>query len=478
LVDILAIAVAAVVLWPIAHDFVRRRFDLYDYWNWFALGVLVLLLQYVQAREWIFWRFGEEQAAYAFGLLLVSVVLFRVGYGSPVGRQLAAKLPAVPRNSPRPIMMKWGVILVLLGIMGQAVFVGRSGGFEEYFSVPRGGGDYEHNTAYLYGMLNFVYLGLLILISEGRKRTVSPFTRLMILLLVLLVLLYKVYIGQRSHVILYSICFLAVHYSSRGRSIPWRVLVSYGLTLSLVIGFMSLYRLQIHLKTDWGALSRDIAQRTVWDFLEAAPRGGTMVGYGTEICMYVGITYFVPDPVPYDYGANYLNLLVQWIPRKLWPSRPHFGMNHWLRLLEAQGSGATHGPTKTLFGGFYGNGGVVGVIALSLVYGVVMAIMPCWRRLYQSNDFVRLAVIGLMFEPWFWVLGGGIPGTIVARGPWFIAPMVLIYVWLRARFPLERRAALASGKRRASPPGPVERVQLGRRGTMRWTAQHRRPYKV
>jgi hypothetical protein len=329
-------------------------------------------------------------------------------------------------------MLKWGAFFCLLGVVGQVIFVQVSGGFEAFYSVGRGAGDYENNTAYLYGTPNLVYVGMLILLSEMRKPTVTNSTRIMIVLLAAFIMLYKVYIGQRSHVILYSIAFLCIYFSARGRAIPFRLLIPLGVALVIILGFMNLYRGGIHLYTDWGELQKDVAQKSATDFAREATVTGKVAGYGTEVCMYIGITYFCPDPVPYDYGETYLNLLVQWIPRRWWRSRPVF-LSSWGKLLEAHGTGATHGPTPTMFGLLYMNGGVVGMITGSFLLAVIMSILPKWHGVYPENDYVRVFWVGLMFEPWFWVLINGIPCTVVNQGPWFLMPMVLVFAFSRAR---------------------------------------------
>jgi hypothetical protein len=212
------------------------------------------------------------------------------------------------------------------------------------------------------------------------------------------------------------------------------------------------------------------------DIASQATLTGKEAGYGTEVCMYIGITYFFPDPVPYDYGEMYLNLLVQWIPRRLWPGRPVFNSS-WLKLLEAHGAGATHGPSPTMFGLFYMGGGVVFVIISSLLLAVIMSVLPNWRKMYPDNDFVRVCWVGLMFEPWFWVVVNGIQTTVVNQGPWFFAPMVLVFLFSgeRAAGPvvgLPTPQAGASppppslmGPRGLRRPGPLFRVRTPRKGT-------------
>jgi hypothetical protein len=102
------------------------------------------------------------------GLILACVGLAMVfwGYHSGWAEKLAFNLPQLPRRWPAGALAKYGMILVLIGIITQVIFIQKSGGVDIYFSQSRGAGDYAHNTGYLYHMKALIIPGLIILLAE------------------------------------------------------------------------------------------------------------------------------------------------------------------------------------------------------------------------------------------------------------------------------------------------------------------------
>lgn len=134
-----------------------------------------------------------------------------------------------------------------------------------------------------------------------------------------------------------------------------------------------------------------------------------------------------PDIVPFRLGMAHLEILLRPIPRALWPGKPSGG-----GYLEAIGlvdreSGFTLGFSPTLFGDFYSEAGIIGIIFLSIVYGIILALVVRWSiRLHPFLGVLVRAIILATLVPLF--RGGDLAGIWAWIGMAFW-PCFLI-IWL------------------------------------------------
>jgi hypothetical protein len=75
-----------------------------------------------------------------------------------------------------------------------------------------------------------------------------------------------------------------------------------------------------------------------------------------------------PEMLGYSYGGEHLEILERPIPRAWWPDKPVGGYMNKLGIITAD-TGFTLGVSPSLFGSFYQEGGLVGVVLLSIIYG-------------------------------------------------------------------------------------------------------------
>ena len=75
-----------------------------------------------------------------------------------------------------------------------------------------------------------------------------------------------------------------------------------------------------------------------------------------------------PEMLGYSYGREHLEILERPIPRSWWPDKPVGGYMNKLGIITAD-TGFTLGISPSLFGSFYQEGGLVGVVLLSIIYG-------------------------------------------------------------------------------------------------------------
>lgn len=125
-----------------------------------------------------------------------------------------------------------------------------------------------------------------------------------------------------------------------------------------------------------------------------------------------------PKYLEYSYGMGHLEILVRPIPRFLWTDKPVGAWQQKLALIQAQdlyGSNATPdlfgtGISPTLFGDFYSEAGLIGIIALSILYGWLFAKIINFSDRYLSP--CRLLIKGILIASLFPLFrGGDLPGV-------------------------------------------------------------------
>ena len=132
-----------------------------------------------------------------------------------------------------------------------------------------------------------------------------------------------------------------------------------------------------------------------------------------------------PDKLDYTYGFEHLAILVRPIPRTIWPDKPLAG---WIQNYKAKYKTDTQevGFAPTIYGVFYGEIGVLGVIIFSIAWGKFLSYLYSSFKIFKSN--LSVILIGVMLAsliPLF--RSGDLAGdfSIVLMSYW---PLI-IFVW-------------------------------------------------
>src|SRR6267378_2348388 len=134
-----------------------------------------------------------------------------------------------------------------------------------------------------------------------------------------------------------------------------------------------------------------------------------------------------PDMLNYSYGGEHLDIFTRPIPRAWWPGKPVGGYLNKLGIVKAD-TGFTLGISPSLFGSFYQEGGLVGVVLLSALYGFGFArlirfsavIPPVGGLLIRA--IACAAVVPLL-------RGGDLPGIYSWFGMAFWPCFLVLYIW-------------------------------------------------
>jgi hypothetical protein len=176
-------------------------------------------------------------------------------------------------------------------------------------------------------------------------------------------------------------------------------------------------------------------QQSAWERFAFAQDANMLDGF-------VLLRQVYPAQLDYSYGREHLEIFERPIPRAWWPDKPVGGYMNKLGLITAD-TGFMFGISPSLFGSFYQEGGLVGVVLLSVIYGFGFG-----RLVSFSTRIVPLAgllVRGILAAAIIPLLrGGDLPGIYAWFGMSFWPCVLLLGLRRReffARIPRQQQFA-------------------------------------
>jgi predicted small integral membrane protein len=159
----------------------------------------------------------------------------------------------------------------------------------------------------------------------------------------------------------------------------------------------------------------------------------------------------VPEHQGYQPGVTVRSLLTQPIPSSLYPDKPQSAdslIND--ELVPARAQYTRFGIAPSMFGGFYFDSGILGVLVGSFVVGVCARALFEYLRRNPTNAGVRLLFASSF--PMVLVIVRGNPSDTLARATYTVFPLA-VFFWVTGRMDTKRA--------HHAPPGPL---QLGGAG--------------
>lgn len=150
-----------------------------------------------------------------------------------------------------------------------------------------------------------------------------------------------------------------------------------------------------------------------------------------------------PDKLDFGYGAEHLEILTRPIPRAIWPGKPVGGYANKLGLNNNMG-GYTVGISQSIYGSFYGEGGVLGIILFSILYAWAFSKLFNTTLKYASD--MRLMIYGIILTsaiPLF--RGGDLPGIYAFIGMSYWP--VFIFIYMYKKYLKKEKCAIANKAR-------------------------------
>jgi hypothetical protein len=174
---------------------------------------------------------------------------------------------------------------------------------------------------------------------------------------------------------------------------------------------------------------------TSWDRLVAGEDANMLDGFAI-------VRFVYPELMDFTLGMEHLEVLTRPIPRELWPDKPVGGYVNKLGLRDA--SQGILGISQSIYGSFYGEGGVIGIAVFAVLYGLGLAAITEWMT--TLHPFLYSVLRGL-FVAWMIPLlrGGDLPGIYAWLG--MSSLTVLMFAW-------SNRRLLKQGSQPATWSGP------------------------
>jgi hypothetical protein len=147
-------------------------------------------------------------------------------------------------------------------------------------------------------------------------------------------------------------------------------------------------------------------QRGAWERFAFAQDANMLDGF-------VLLRQVFPAMLDHTYGREHLEIIQRVIPRQWWPEKPVGGYMNKLGLIDVN-TGFTLGISPSLFGSFFQEGAIVGLVSLSVMYGFGFGLLI--RYSTKAPPFIGILIRGCSCAALIPLLrGGDLPGIFA----WF-----------------------------------------------------------
>jgi hypothetical protein len=113
----------------------------------------------------------------------------------------------------------------------------------------------------------------------------------------------------------------------------------------------------------------------------------------------------VPTLLDYQYGLNHIEILTRPIPRSIWPNKPVGGYANKLDLNDDFGETFGIGISESMYGTFYIEGGIAGIVVLCWLYGMFLARIT--NRLRKYHGMLGATLLGCVYASLIACFRGG-----------------------------------------------------------------------
>ena len=208
-----------------------------------------------------------------------------------------------------------------------------------------------------------------------------------------------------------------------------RIYLLGGLALSIAFGLAGVAR-----RVDTTKMSNFEKISAAWQRNKSTEDATMLDGFMMVLQVY-------PQHLNYHYGTEHLEILYRPIPRSWWPEKPLGGYANKLGLNENMGGGSV-GISQSLYGTFYGEGGVAGIVILCIIYAYLINLMMVKSIRYNSDTrhLIKGATIASIIPL---LRGGDLPGiyAFIGMSFWPVILFVNRYASFATLFQFARNMA-------------------------------------
>jgi hypothetical protein len=425
-------ATASVMVGYFALQVLCRRFDPFaPIWLFLVGYVQVYVVQPISYHEWAVRVRGVELVTAANARALWALLLMLAVYHCGLGRLLSALLPKPPRmwsvgpvSFLSPLLLVWG--LICAGMML------RAGGGEDATLSPEEG--------LLRSFHCVMLVSAILLIVTGRSGS-QPRPAVLALGVAIGMTYVAVWMfnGKRSHSLIGVLCTTCACYITKMQRPSWPVLIGTAFTGAMVVAIAIGWRGNKNYEPSFSGFVQYLGDFQVDKILvslnmDKGEETKKVTTYETE--EYGGFLIMldaVPDKSEYDYGANYCRIFSTFIPRVVWPEKPLFGREQWIKAWiassELKRDMTFTGPAIGLLGATQLNGGAWGTAIVLAVLATLLRTAYEYFRRHAAVPWVQAWWACSFYNAWFMVVNDD-PAVWFYYNWGFTTMPTLIMLWV------------------------------------------------
>lgn len=147
-----------------------------------------------------------------------------------------------------------------------------------------------------------------------------------------------------------------------------------------------------------------------------------------------------PQYLPFSLGMEHVEILLRPIPRSIWPNKPVGGYANKLGLNDNM-EGATVGISPSIYGSFYAEAGMFGIILLCAIYAYLFVRIFKYAHTYGSD--MQYIIKGIAIASAIPLLrGGDLPGIVAIIGMAYWPVFLFLYRYNQFLAKEKRQAAI------------------------------------
>lgn len=357
----------------------------------------------------------ETMHAWTIGLLylIVSFIVFLLGYYSRLGVALSNTIPALPKEWNFRRAKRAVFVCVFVGLVAFLLLAGHFGGWLQYL-MQKQLTRTASGTVFLEQFKVFFFYGLFISVIMCLRRQRGLVVTGILFVIALFIAASS---GSRGQLIFLILSMVVIGYYLT-RKVPWK----YAALFCALLLLMPLYDLYAHATNRESivqAFGRVLSLEAIIGSFKHAPVNIIQRAYGMDSL--VLIIRDTPLIVDYQLGKTIAPLLIAWIPRAIWPSKPITSVGRWYaQTYFAQWYGGSEtAAAATILGDAYSNFHIGGVLWVALISGIVLRFL--YHYLIVRGGLSGIFVYGSVFPSVFMFWENSIVGAVMS----YVPPLVL-----------------------------------------------------
>lgn len=363
-------------------------------------------------------------------LAVLGCIGYVLGYSKIVGRRKLTILNGSASSVQRSDDVLVVFVFFLASLIGIAYKIA-TGDYISYLIGENRNDGLSQGIAMLTGFQWPAYIGAWVLWFRGFRT--SNFIVLFVAIQAIIVP-FQFIQGSKTFLSLLLVSIILAYFWGRGK-LP-KVLAMVAATAIVIFVFPFVHNFREFVNNEYGQIpsisSLDITGAFTFDGHSSDPSAQQEGGLLAVSARYngidelYGITQTVPDFLPYKYGSDYSAMIVNLVPRAVWPDKPIFsrGAEYGASL------GTITSVTPYPFGEAYWDMGVFGVFVMMIVWGGCLAgLLRGYENLYRRPGLSFF--IGTYFlSQIYWIAGSesSMPAILAGLTQQILLLSVLYYL--------------------------------------------------